>query len=517
MKKFVKENYVYAIFCIVLIIINMFYMNNIFPENDKLSNMSTIVIAQIIVFILELVFCVIIRILSKKKFKLENIFLILAIPLGILYLVGIPMGSNPDEYNHFSRVYEISRGQLITELNDNNDAGALAPIEIVENSLKTAETKYSDIIESIKTPNSGEKVFHGFYNTALYSFVSYLPIIIGVFIGRILNSPIVLTGYLGRICNLISWIVIMYFAIKKLPYFKEFLMFIALIPITIAEATAITADGFTFAMSCLFISYIFSLMYKKEEKISLKDNIILLSLTIIISLCKIVYLPLCLLLLLIPNEKYDSKKKKYITNIGIILISVIINLIWLKIASRFLVKLNPGVNSHDQLIYILSNPFRYLQILFNSLSSECEAYIFSMFGRSVAGTGATSTIYLFACICIFVNLILKTKENKSSYFEKLLVILIMIAITGLMFTSLYMQWTPVGNSKVDGVQGRYFLPYISLLPFAFFAIKPNKKEEVNEESNSMIIRKEKINIDYITVFMVLYNIYMYIEIFSKFI
>lgn len=512
MKKILKENFAYISFCIIIMIVNLFYINNIFLNTEKLCNIGSILIAQIIVFILEIIFCTLIKVFIKKNFSLEKIFLMVAIPLGLIYLISIPMGENPDEYAHFSRVYEITQGKLITSLNENNDAGAEIPIEMVENAVNGKTENYSEILELIKKPNSNQTIFHGFYNTALYNFVSYLFIIIGVFFGKILNIPVILVGYIGRLFNLIAWITLMYFTIKITPFLKKFILFIALIPITIAEATAITADAFTFAMSSFYICYILHLIYTRKDKINWKDNLILTLSAIIISLCKIIYLPLCLLLLLIPNEKYDSKKKKYTTNIAIILASIIANLIWLKIASRFLVKLNPGVNSAEQLKFILSNPFNFLQVIFNSISYHIEEYTFSLFGRSVAGTGTTSVLYIFACICIFVSFILKQKETIPSYFFKVLTILVVLAITGLMFCSLYLQWTPVGKETIDGVQGRYFLPYIILIPLAF--LKVNKKRENSNNSNLVIY--ENNNIDYIVCFMVFYNIYMLIEIFAKF-
>ncbi len=37
----------------------------------------------------------------------------------------------------------------------------------------------------------------------------------------------------------------------------------------------------------------------------------------------------------------------------------------------------------------------------------------------------------------------------------------------LIHTSLFIQWTPVGVNFIDGMQGRYFTPFLCLLPFFF--------------------------------------------------
>ena len=35
----------------------------------------------------------------------------------------------------------------------------------------------------------------------------------------------------------------------------------------------------------------------------------------------------------------------------------------------------------------------------------------------------------------------------------------------LIFLSLYVTWTPVGMDRIDGVQGRYFIPLLPMLLF----------------------------------------------------
>ena len=61
----------------------------------------------------------------------------------------------------------------------------------------------------------------------------------------------------------------------------------------------------------LLISFIF---YLKEKKglLNIREKLLIIILPIIIALCKIVYLPVCLLLFLIPKEKFGSLKKKNI-------------------------------------------------------------------------------------------------------------------------------------------------------------------------------------------------------------
>lgn len=82
-----------------------------------------------------------------------------------------------------------------------------------------------------------------------------------------------------------------------------------------------------------------------------------------LSLSKIVYLPLCLLLILIPKEKFKTVKDRHIILFSIITISIIINLLWLSIVFSF-PSFRDGINSLKQLKYIYSNIFEYIGIIF---------------------------------------------------------------------------------------------------------------------------------------------------------
>ena len=60
---------------------------------------------------------------------------------------------------------------------------------------------------------------------------------------------------------------------------------------------------------------------------------------------------------------------------------------------------------------------------------------------------------------------LKEKDSKDIFniIEKCFTFILILGTIGLMFTSLYMQWTSVGAQVIDGIQGRYFIPLLYLL------------------------------------------------------
>ena len=115
------------------------------------------------------------------------------------------------------------------------------------------------------------------------------------------------------------------------------------------------------AFPTFFISYI--LYLRNSNKKIKKHELLILSLSsIYISQLKLVYLPVCLALFLIPDSKFTSKKKRILILMTIFIISILLNLIWLKISAQFLQSYRNS--SQAQLKYIISNPHIYSFVCF---------------------------------------------------------------------------------------------------------------------------------------------------------
>ena len=218
--------------------------------------------------------------------------------------------------------------------------------------------------------------------------------------------------------------------------------------------------------------------------------------TIVISLCKIVYVPLCLLLFLIPKEKLGSLKKKNAFAISTIVVATILNLIWLIYCSRFLIEFNGRVNSKDQVIFILTNPIQYMVILFRTINFHFNIYYAGLSGDAL-GTYCVkaSEIFIYAAIVITSMLFVSNKEGekkvKIDVPTRIVCLIIFAGIAVLIYTSLYVQWTPLKSTFINGVQPRYFLPILILVAIII--------------DNDKIIIKDKLN-RFLLTFLLFFNI-----------
>ena len=106
----------------------------------------------------------------------------------------------------------------------------------------------------------------------------------------------------GRIVNMIFALFVLYFAIKLMPFGKKLLLIPAMIPIAIEGFTSLSPDAMTISVAFFYIAYILHLAFGTKEQLGIKEKVILLISSIVIALCKIVYIPLVGLILIIPKR-----------------------------------------------------------------------------------------------------------------------------------------------------------------------------------------------------------------------
>lgn len=491
--KNIKENYQYYVFFFFFFILNLAYFKKMYVD---LNHNNTFFIISIIVCIIEISLFILYNFMRKKDIPIEKIYLCFSIIIGIFYLVALPIGSAPDEYTHFKREYEISMGHMTSAKNSKGIGGRKLPISIKNVfKLDVNTSKYNELFNLFSLKDNKNKEFQPFAGASLYSPVCYIPQVIGILIGRMFQLPMIFIAYLSRLFNLICFSIIIYFNIKYTPINKKLLILFSFLPSTMQAAISCQPDALTIAIAFSLVSFT---LYKINNKqlMTKKEKIIMCLLAIIMSLCKIVYVPICLILYLIPDSCFNSKKDKYlkITLLGFCV--VIINLIWLAISSSYLIEFRPGVNSVEQLKFILLNPIDYCYILFNTYNELGMFYLFTSMGSSLGflNIGVSQSYLLIYLLFIFYIIIHESSQKKFIDTKaKFLLLFIIIVCILLIFTSLYLQWNEVKNSLVLGVQGRYFIPLFMIISLVI-------------QHNTLALKQQKID-KYCFVIIIMVSFY----------
>lgn len=483
--------------------------------NDNLSYMPQkgIVILRVITIftlciIAYFIFCLV-RKITKKSYKIEKgkFFVVAALILGIgIGTLVIPL-TQYDEHTHFWRAYEISKGNIISRWEN------LLPKSVIElviddnGEYHLYDRKYSDLKENLikeLNPKEEEGLFVG--GAGAYSPFNYIPQLVGITIGRIVNANPMVIAYLGRSTNFLVFIILIYMSIRLMPKekWKNIIIVVALLPMTLNLATSLSPDCLAISLSILLVSYILNIKYKKE-KVNITQICVLTFLCIATSLVKIAYLPLIILFLLIPSEKFKNKKMYYLIFILILLITIVVNLLWMSVA-------NQGgtaairTNSEEQIFFVLANPLDFIINMIFTMTENIHDYINTMIG----GWNTTAFGTMLLILVVFLTTFSKNKNEISNTNEeitllkkdKIIIAFSLICVLFLIFAGLYIQWTVATFNRVEGIQGRYFLPILATI----LILIESDKLEMN------------IKNDWIKYFIILLAVYipMYINIIKEY-
>ena len=426
-----------------------------------------------IIFITLLIAYIAINIYKKIKsanIKKEKAFLIIGICLGLgLIIINVPLAKY-DEHAHFWRAYELANGIIKSGTKElpNSIFNIVIDSEGVYHIEQKTSYDYMKKVSSIEL-DKADKSMQTVGATATLSPFSYIPQTVGCIIGKILNLKPILVVYLARLSNLAFYIGIIYIAIKIMPKekWKEIVMLIALLPMSLNLAASISPDATIISLSILIVAYMLNLKFKKK-KIDTKDCIILVILNLIVSMCKIVYLPIMLLYFLIPVEKFKNRSQRNLLFLTNILLFIGIYSIWQNIATGAVTIIRTSTT--EQIYFTLSNIMRDVYTGINTIYRFSTDYYLTMIG----GWNTQPIITIILSIILFITIFGKNKDEMFEEDEielekkdKILISIVVSISLLLIFIGLYIPWTRACFTYVEGVQGRYFLPILLLIILVF--------------------------------------------------
>ena len=456
------------------------------------NNIYKFFIFFIISFILSTFFFIFYLYAEYKQMKIEKIFLISTLVIGIGYIVLLPSMAIPDSTAHYIRAYEISKGFITYDKKLYSSTGQVAnhlPIEIRD---YTSKLYYSEVFSNFNSKLSGKKeiISTSAYN---YSPIAYFPQVLGMLLFRIFNFSVLLEIYVARLFALLFFVLSMYFSIKYIPVKKVTLYFICFFPMVLHQVASLSADSVLISSSFSFVSYILYLKYSKESIVSIKESILLFILFLLVAMSKSLYIFLFLMVFTIPKNKFQYNK--YLI-IFIILVTVgIIYLLWsINISSPISSIKDIEIKKN----FILTNPIGYLGIFINTIIIRTNFYIASLIGRYLFWLNLIITNFAYySMLILFLLLIIADYDEKIKVDLKIISFIIISIIYTLVLTALYLAWTPIDYRYIEGVQGRYFLPIVFLvfLMLNFNYLKHVKlKISLNDKILFLVLSMININV-----------------------
>jgi uncharacterized membrane protein len=429
-----------------------------------------------------------------KSLNPQYVFIVLGLIYGIAFLVLIPPFQVPDEYEHYYKSWDLSNGNLIPE-KIGNKAGVSVP-ESVKIMTDNVYQKWKYFILNNQTMDmkyllnlplqSRNNVFVDIskYAVVTYSPLPYLASALSITIGKVFDlSPLILM-YLGRFGNLLLWLFIIFLAIRITPVFKWGFLAIALMPMTLFQASSLSADGSAIALSFLTIAIFLKLALDENiKKINTKNIIILISISLLLGLAKMPYIMLILMLFLIPSRKFEGKKRMFQIFGLMFLLAVLIIALWNFMVNGLYMPLDPGISIKDQLFYILQQPLEFVQTLLNTSSKYAGEFPNIVIGNWAYGNSPIPnwiySIYFFALVLISA---FDKNSFKMSIKQKYILLGLFSLITCTIFVLEYLTWTYIGAQVIHGIQGRYLIPILPLLFLSLYETGARTKNRILIES-----------------------------------
>lgn len=356
------------------------------------------------------------------------------------------------------------------------------------------------------------------------SYTMYWISALGVLAGFLLRLGFIPTLFLGRLTNLLFFAFLASWAVKRTPVAKAVFATVVLLPMTLHLAASYSRDSNLLALCLLFAALVLDLAFGPTEKISWKQLILPALAGLLIVPSKIVYFPLALLVFLIPAARLGRFSKAIKGGFLVLCMVVFLSSAGGTLtlggfvngdtpvaagaasSSTAVQEAEPAASVAAEsdsapapesaassgetavadsapqpaseepvqddsvcysLPYILSHPLDTVELVIRSVVEYGDHYVKTLVGGTLSyfDPGVQIAWTWVAALLILLVLAWLQPGFELPVWAKTVCLLIGLACCGLAVLGC-VSWTPTYYTTIYGLQGRYFLPVLSLLLLA---------------------------------------------------
>lgn len=401
-----------------------------------------------------------------KHWNMENLFLLAAGTLACFYqMVTVPV-SVPDEEAHLTMAYHYSDWllgestqqqwkELKMQLQQGNTETELLELDTAMDGASYLQTLDAmDRRDVFVTTVLSRKIGA--------SFVSYLPGIAGVSLGRILNLAPMRIIYLGRVFSMVFYLTLCYWGIRKMPARKAILALVAMLPISLHLGASFSYDSLLLGSAIFFTGFVFQLA-QKQEPIDYREMALLVLCVLLLTSGKGIYVLMMALLLVIPAQVWGGKANRglYLTVLGSLSV-----LFFIANMSGVLAERNVVMDAGEKLStsMIWQHPVDFVLLVLNTLYQNADFYFRSLLGGWL-GWGQVlvpMVVSIAAAALLVLACIGDTKPLALTVPKRLLLAAIFAAVLAACMVAA-ISWNEPSTETIEGVQGRYLLQALPLI------------------------------------------------------
>ena len=426
--------------------------------------------------------------------RLEWGFLALALPLGLMTCALMPTLAEVtwDGQIHFRNTVCLSY-LMDSEFTDADllmtDAMGVKRLDMFGSGDMTAVWYPKQDRESVDRSNAellrldggNVTVFEGVTSPNGKSYldfnrIGYVPQAFGLWLGRLLKFDCLSRYLLARTCSMLVYVSVFFCSIRRLRSGKAIVAVLGLLPAPFLMAANFSYDPWWFALTTYSFARYTSVLQSEDGWFTPFDVTTILAAFTFGTFVKAINLPIALVFLCMPKNRFRTKAEKNLFRVASVLIVSLLAFSFIlpllsgstSVAGSSDPRGGAGVSAMGQISYVLSDIPRYLRVF--------ASFSLGFFGlHNLPLLLFTNESYLYpdsmimglwvAALLLFV--LLFSRLANDPLFE--CVPIRAAALIGVAFayflsvSALYASFTPVGSDTVGGVQHRYLLECCSAL------------------------------------------------------
>jgi hypothetical protein len=428
--------------------------------------------------------------LRAAKRQLIALYILCALPLGMFLALAIPVGQAPDEPAHMARAEGLLHGAILAVRKGRDVTGVMVDaglfrvsFGVVSQSGGRPLTTLADY-DAVRNQHSDHRMTFAYIsNTGPYFPAAYLPATLGLALGLALHLSPFVTMIMARLCMLAACLLLGSLALGLAAYGEALLCCLLLLPMTVSLAGSLNQDGVLISLACLSAAAM--TRDWRQWKLRLAA---LLPLVLVLG-SKPPYAPLLALALLPLGAPGLARRVRDL------LLAANPVLIWIALISAFVIvpfgkpPYHPGPlfagdqhvlltdsDAHANLHILLAKPLRLLNMpLWLVTGPRGKLLVEEMIGilgwLNLFFPQRFYAAWAIALAAALLGLVFAQRSAGVSAPRPMLqfvyVCLLLLVSAWAIAIAQYLDWTLVGATAIDGVQGRYF---IVLLPFLLLGV-----------------------------------------------
>ncbi|MDY5575885.1 MAG: DUF2142 domain-containing protein, partial [Lachnospiraceae bacterium] len=417
--------------------------------------------------------------IAYTRIKPHNIYMILGLGLGLFYMMWILPRMVPDESSHLATAYALSNTMMGQDATDLDGHVYMRRCDMY--SLYTTfpdRERFSDIYDHLFTNQFDDEIIQTQAVPLKVMSFQYIFSALGITAGRLLGLNGYLTLLLGRMANLLFFVLIVRYAISKLPFGNTTMALLALMPMCIQQSGSLSYDAIIIPLAFLTIALSVKILCR-DEKIKIYEYIIYIIAALLLSLCKgSAYMPIAMIPL-IGIFLFWKKDKNRSASILIAFCFIMILFFVLKLTG--IGTSTYGVSESGNTGNIISwcneegytfsslihQPQQIIRIIGATIYEQFDYYIETMVGNQLGWLAVrVPTFLLYLMLGMIILSVFKTDKDMGHDIcksQRIWTILLALLSCAMCIGGMLLSWTPRKSDAVLGVQGRYFIPIIPMI------------------------------------------------------